>query len=61
MGFLSVMEGTNLPAGTASAIQSALQTYGETLLGYFVEILAPLAAIAAILFVISIVKRKVGA
>ena len=56
-----MLEGASLPTGTAEAIRSALQTYGETLLSYFVEILAPIAVIAAILFVINIVKRKVGA
>lgn len=40
-------------------ISTGLTTFGNTLLEYFVQILPALAGIAAILFVISIVKRKV--
>ena len=57
MGFVMAA----LPEGVASAINTALTTYGTTLLDYFVELLVPIAALSAILFVISIIKNKVGA
>lgn len=46
---------------TVTAINTGLSTYGTTLLDYFVQLLPALATIAAILFVISIVKSKIGA
>lgn len=42
-------------------ISTAMGTFGETLLTYFVQLLAPLAGIAAIGFVISIIRKKVRA
>lgn len=50
-----------LPEGVPAAITSALTNYGTTLLDYFVELLVPIAGLSAILFVISIIKNKVGA
>lgn len=52
---------TSLPDGVPAAITSALTDYGTTLLDYFVELLVPIAGLSAILFVISIIKNKVGA
>lgn len=40
-------------------ITSNLTSFGTTLLSYFVELLPALAGIAAIFFVINIVRRKV--
>lgn len=39
---------------------TALTNFGTTLLSYFVELLPALAGIAAILFVINIVRNKVN-
>lgn len=57
MGFVMA----SLPEGVATAITTALTSYGTTLLDYFVELLVPIAGLSAILFVISIIKNKVGA
>ena len=50
-----------LSAETITAISTAMTSFGSTLLEYFVQLLAPLAGIAAIGFVISIIRRKVRA
>lgn len=44
-----------------TAITSALEGFGSTLLDYFVQLLPAIATIAAILFVINIIRRKVRA
>lgn len=48
-----------MDANVVANINTGLTTFGETLLNYFVQLLPALATLAAILFVISIVKRKV--
>lgn len=44
-----------------TAITSALTDFGNTLLDYFVQLLPAIATIAAIMFVIYIIKNKVRA
>ena len=44
-----------------TAITTALTNFGSTLLDYFVQLLPAVATIAAILFVINIIRRKVRA
>lgn len=46
---------------TVANITTGLTTYGTTVLDYFVQLLPALAVIAAIFFVIRIVKKKVRA
>ena len=59
------MEGTTQVVGMTSsqvtAITTALTNFGSTLLDYFVQLLPAVATIAAILFVINIIRRKVRA
>ena len=50
-----------MSAETITAISTALGTFGETLLTNFVSLLAPLAGLCAIGFVIAIIRRKVKA
>lgn len=44
-----------------SAIKASLQSFGSMLLDNFVKLLPALAVIAAIMFVINLVKKKVHA
>lgn len=44
-----------------TAITTALTNFGNTLLDYFVQLLPAVATIAAIMFVIYIIKKKVRA
>ena len=59
------MEETTQVVGMTSsqvtAITTALTNFGSTLLDYFVQLLPAVATIAAILFVINIIRRKVRA
>lgn len=48
-----------MDSNTVTAINTGLTTFGETLLQYFVALLPALATLAAIMFVIYIIKRKV--
>lgn len=48
-----------LAEGTVTAITTALTNFGNTLLTEFVALLPALAGIAAIFFVIGIIRRKV--
>lgn len=50
-----------MPENTVSGITTGLTTYGNTILDYFVELLPALAVLAAIFFVIRIVRKKVRA
>lgn len=50
-----------MDGNTVTEITTNLSTFGTTLLEYFVDLLPALAGLAAILFVISIVKNKIGA
>ncbi len=44
-----------------TAITTALTNFGNTLLDYFVQLLPAVATIAAIMFVIYLIRRKVRA
>ena len=48
-----------MDANTVTNINTGLTTFGNTLLEYFVQLLPALATLAAIMFVIYIIKRKV--
>lgn len=50
-----------MDANVVTEINTGLTTYGETVLNYFVKLLPALAVLAAIMFVIYIIKRKVRA
>lgn len=43
----------------ATALTSSLQTFGNTILDNFIKLLPAIAVLAAIMFVIRLVKRKV--
>ena len=59
------MEPTTTVAAMSSeqvtAITTALTNFGNTLLDYFVQLLPAVATIAAIMFVIYLIRRKVRA
>lgn len=50
-----------MTATQVTNITSALTNFGSTLLDYFIQLLPAVATIAAILFVINIIRRKVRA
>ena len=50
-----------MTSAQVTAITTALTNFGSTLLDYFVQLLPAVATIAAILFVINIIRRKVKA
>lgn len=50
-----------MPENTVTAIQTGLTNYGTTILDYFVGLLPALAGLAAIFFVVKIVRKKVRA
>lgn len=43
----------------ATALTSSLQTFGNTILDNFIKLLPAIAVLAAIMFIIRLVKRKV--
>lgn len=69
MGFLSRFIAMGEDAVTASgltdaqvtSIKNSLQSFGSMLLDNFIKLLPALAVIAAIMFVIALVKKKVHA
>ena len=69
MGFLSRFIAMGEEAVTASgltdaqvtSIKNSLQSFGSMLLDNFIKLLPALAVIAAIMFVIALVKKKVHA
>lgn len=52
---------TGLTDAQATAIGNSLQSFGSMLLDNFIKLLPAVAVIAAIMFVIGIVRRKVHA
>lgn len=48
-----------MDANTVTNITTGLTTYGNTVLDYFVQLLPALAVIAAIFFVVRIIRKKV--
>lgn len=52
---------TGLTSAQATSIASSLQSFGSMLLDNFILLIPSLAVIAAIWFVISLVRRKVKA
>lgn len=64
MGFmLSLMEttATGLTDTQATSLANSLQSFGGMLLDNFIKLLPAICVIAAIMFVIGIVRRKVHA
>lgn len=50
-----------MDANVVTEITTGLTSFGQSLLNNFVDLIPALAGLCAILFVISIVKNKIGA
>lgn len=69
MGFLSrfiamgedAVAASGLSDAQVTSIKNSLQSFGSMLLDNFIKLLPALAVIAAIMFVIALVKKKVHA